>query len=461
MIPPPTIHTGTYDQLAIAFCKGQIHLLDTPSRELLNLSDPYDPKLRKNLSYVGDASLYNDQYYFYWGPVPSLLLCGIKFLFNGVVIGDEFFVLIPVVGTLILFSLLAYEIQKKYFHALPTYLLIFGMLLAGLANPFTWILNSPYIYGAAVASGQFLVAAGIYSLFIGIQDGDRLRLFRIFLGGCFLAMAIGTRFTQILPAAIITLGVLAWYFMEHKPSRPSKELFALLFLLIFPQLIMGIALASYNYVRFGSILEFGLRYQLAFVNMHKQFRYVFSPLYLFPNLYNYLLNPFTVSQHFPYILPQYGKLFRDSPIPFPRLYFSESITGMLFASPILLFSGVTITTMLKRKQMDNPSNLHRLQWLKICLTLSAFVNALVLLFFFDSAERYSIEVICFLIPLLIIGLWEGYTGLSARITARKVYLAVILLIGIISILNSSLLAFSSTKDRFLIGNPALMNLLIH
>jgi len=462
---PNGVYTNMYDQLATGFCRGQLHLASKPPATLLNLADPYDPRERTRISYLGDASLYDGQYYLYWGPVPAAVLCGIKIFIYGGEIGDEYFVFVPIAGLMVSLALLAYEIQKKFFGDLPIYLLLFGILVAGLANPFTWMLNSPDIYEAGIACGQFFLITGIYWIFVGLKDPPRPGLAGIFLGAICLALAIGSRFTQVLPAAVITIMTLAWYYRDCRPARPKKELLALLLILIAPQLITIAALGWYNYARFGSFSEFGLRYQLAFVDMHKAFNSIFSPLYILPNLYNYLLNPFIAARQFPYLLPQYGRIFRNFPLPLPRLYFSEAITGMLFVSPVVCFAIYGLIARLTKDRRHNSGSPSQLQRLELGLALAAAANIAVLLCFFDAAERYSVEMIGPLIPLILIGVWEGYVRLADRPVWRRVYLALTLVLGGISILNSSLLAISSVQDRFFYSNPALMeritNLLLH
>ena len=133
---------------------------------------------------------------------------------------------------------------------------------------------------------------------------------------------------------------------------------------------------------------------------------------------------------------------------------------MLFISPILLLGGYTIIPA-KKNPADTVRDFQFLRWLRVSLAIAACANIAVFLFFFDAAERYTVEMVGLAIPLLLIGLWEGYTTLSDRKILRRVYVTFAFLVGGISIINSSLLAVSSVQDRFLNGNPLLMQKLVN
>src|SRR5712692_5662699 len=60
-----------YNLLSDAFLAGRLSLLVEPSKELLDLPDPYDPSLNAKFR-LHDASLYKGKYYLYFGPVPAL-----------------------------------------------------------------------------------------------------------------------------------------------------------------------------------------------------------------------------------------------------------------------------------------------------------------------------------------------------------------------------------------------------
>ena len=85
-----------------------------------------------------------------------------------------------------------------------------------------------------------------------------------------------------------------------------------------PLVVMILLLLWYNAARFGSLFEFGYRYQLTLLQMPKHYDELFSTAYVLPNLYNYFLNPFTLARDFPPIRPQYGRTDLGPGIAIPR-----------------------------------------------------------------------------------------------------------------------------------------------
>ena len=64
-----------YQELAMAFSEGQLHLLEEPSEELSSMVNPYDYRERKNseIEVKWDFAYYDGKYYVYFGVVPCLL----------------------------------------------------------------------------------------------------------------------------------------------------------------------------------------------------------------------------------------------------------------------------------------------------------------------------------------------------------------------------------------------------
>ncbi|WP_019217529.1 hypothetical protein [Legionella tunisiensis] len=61
-----------YQYLTESFLSGHLNLLVSPSPELLQLADPYDP-IQNSHFRLHDASLYKGKYYLYFGPLPVVV----------------------------------------------------------------------------------------------------------------------------------------------------------------------------------------------------------------------------------------------------------------------------------------------------------------------------------------------------------------------------------------------------
>jgi hypothetical protein len=134
-----------YNQLANAFVHGQVSLEIKVNPQLLALSDPYDYPSRNGIKYLWDASLYHGKYYLYWGPIPAIIVAGIKLVLP-LDIGDQIIVFVAAAGLFFFQTLLITTIWMRSFQRLPVWTLLVGILLAGLVTPITWMIHSPEIY---------------------------------------------------------------------------------------------------------------------------------------------------------------------------------------------------------------------------------------------------------------------------------------------------------------------------
>ena len=82
----------SYDDLAMAFRRGDLDLDMEPPAAFLALPDPYDPvarrsteELRRFEDKVYDLSYYGGRFYLYWGPAPAVLLAVLKQVYEATV----------------------------------------------------------------------------------------------------------------------------------------------------------------------------------------------------------------------------------------------------------------------------------------------------------------------------------------------------------------------------------------
>lgn len=459
---PRTFTTSLYDQLATGFREGHLYLDRVPAPDLLALPDPYAIQERKHVSsYIGDATLYQGRYYLYWGPVPAVLLLVAKATVYPGKIGDETLVFAFVSTLFIVTSTLLVDLYRRYFSDLPRWSVLGALPVLGLITPLTWVLNHPLIYEAALASAAMFLIAGIVFAYHAFGAGASRYLLMLSAGICW-ALAIGSQFTQVLPVtlALVICGLFIW--SGSRASRAPSKMLLPMGMLCGPVALMLLGLAWYNLERFGSILEFGYRYQLAVVNLHEHYHEIFAPLYAVPNLYNYLLNPFHLDAAFPFLIPQYGRIFPGLPLDIPRIYYTEAITGLLLTSPLLVYALVPLVAkasalrgFLARWRSRGPGG-DRLGWLTVILLGSAIVQVAVLLCFFYSAPRYLMPAAPTLTLLAVIGFWQSYRWLSTKPAARRWNAVGGVALGLYTVVVGSLLAVSSSQDRFIDGNPELL-----
>lgn len=463
--------TNYYDMLATSFQHGQLSLQIKPDATLLSLPDPYSVdsrKARPDIPYIFDGSLYNGKFYLYWGPVPALFLAAVKFLIPSE-IGDQYIVFAFTVGLFLIQIALSLNIWKRFFSELPEWTALLGILLCGLISPITWMLNQPQIYETSIVSGQFFLMGGILFVVIALGDRSSVSSLPMIAAGIFLSLAVGSRIVLAFPVIFIILMNILWImpnnFRTYFPSNSLTPLIAL----IVPLVVGAILLGWYNWARFGSVVESGLRYQLSGINYRDHFKDIFSTSYIPANLYNFLLTPFNIIQTFPFIKPLSGDrsftLFHAA----PSFYYSrEKITGLLYTSPFLLFAflpPVIFVSKVYKAHRDAPLNNDDvdskfLRWLSVTLIGAALLSFATIMLYYYCTMRFSADFMPTITLFSMLGFWQGYKLFSNQQIALFCYSTLAIILASATLVISSLLAVSSYSERFSTINPNLLNSLI-
>ncbi|MCC7118635.1 MAG: hypothetical protein IT310_08935 [Anaerolineales bacterium] len=427
--------TRYYANLARGFANGNLFIPDKPDLRLSELQNPYDPIERAGIDAPIDLSYYNGRYYLYWGPVPALILVPVQAALHQR-IGDLQLTFAFTCGIFLLLSVTLISIWRRHFQSLPKWALGASVLFIGLAGPTLFMLNNfkgARIYEAAITGGQFFLLGGL-SLIISATEKEGSN-WKLLLAGTFWAGAIGSRFFLALPiGAMVCVLFYAWF-------RERKNFIQKTLSLTFPLLCGFIALGWYNWARFGSVTESGLYYQLAGLNLQKNYDLLIKPIYLLQNLYNYFLQPFSLSAQFPFVQTEYGQ---TSPLfswyALPSFYSSQQTTGLFYTAPFILF---TFLPLYFKKRTEAGLNLT----VSLC-AVSAGTALLFLACFFWSATRYLADFTPALFILSVIGFWQGYAAVeqSPRWQRSYTYLSAALICA--SLTLSALVALSINDARF-------------
>ena len=456
--------TNEYAQLASAFQHGSLSLEVKPDPALLALPNPYDPGERHHVTYLLDVSLYKGRYYLYFGPVPALFLLVIKLLGFGN-IGDQYLSFVFASGILLFQSLLIIKIWKRFFKDIPAWIISLCILFSGLVSPLPWILTLARVYEAASTGGQFFFLAGLYFV-VAALDGESISAGRFFIAGVLWALAIGSRMTLIVPVGFVILMVVFWFFRTYRQTKLISKVIGPFVSLCLPIIFGLILLGWYDWARFGSIFETGLYYQLAGPFLQLYSHVLFSPIYLLPNLYDYLLVRPKTLKTFPYLKSGLGT--GASKFPFlslPRVYYANNLTGILPSTPFILFAVIPMVFLLLRKksvgnQADRENDTYSFNWLMISLAGSFLFGFAPLVMFFWVDARYTLDFMPSLILLGIVGFWQGYRFMTDKPGLRKLYVAAGIMLMVISLVMSILLAFAENAAQFQQFNSVLWNHLI-
>jgi hypothetical protein len=445
--------THYYTQLADAFSKGQLYVDRSPGKALLESPDPYSQVERPTFpDEVWDMSLYKGKLYLYWGAVPALLITPIQLIINGK-IADIFLVYFFFAGLLVFNSLIILKLWRKFFVNIPAWNVFICIPLTGLILPILWSVNIPDVYEAAIGAGQFFLIGGIYFILAAYEHGsfDKRNLF---FAGLFLACSVGSRAINVFSVIFLAAFVTVWI-LYNSPSPIHWIKYLQTVMPFFIPLVFGaIAIGWYNWARFDSPLEFGLRYQITIFNLNKQMDQVFKPDYFPLNVYGYIFQPFEFISKFPFIQPTTNAdlLSKLNIVP-PFLYAAGRVTGLLFFAPFLVLGLIPLFPNIKK---DLPVNAKPYKLFVYLLAGSFLIGFLTILFYFFGQMRFLVDVISQITLLAIIGYWRLISR-SQRLnsTASKYFVRLANLLIVITICVSLLLAFTSETSRMGTLNPLL------
>lgn len=445
-----------YGLLTQAFEKGQTSLVVEPTPELLKLKNPYDLGQRKGLDYLWDTSLYEGKYYLYWGPVPAVLGVLVN-LATSKPITDARLVFWFVSGT-VLFSVLL--LKKLYQDNHFSEWIFWGGAFASLVNiPLIWLFTHPAYYEASIAGGQFFMMAGFFLLYLAFRPLSMHKGY-VMLSLLTFGLAGGTRIS-LLPSVIFLAAVILWriFVAHHWNFRSSAPAVAAA---LIPLLIVASSLSWYNYVRFGSIFEFGHRYQLSGLASTADEKDQVSIHYLVPNVYTYIFRLPSLHNKFPFVtVPAIKQTMWPSFIhPPENYYYAEPSAGILFIVPLIGFTALVLfrffwlvangDTSLKRvgNITDTGST-----WFMISIFGYVFIQMTILSVFVSSSMRYLFDVI----PALII-LSSTFVGVHIQSFEQKSYwikiiLCLWMLTALLTVISGFLVGFTGAENNFMNKNP--------
>lgn len=438
--------TRYYADLAIAFEHKQLYLITKPSPELLSLSNPYDPELRKGIRFPIDYSLYRGRYYIYWGAIPSLILVLLNLFLAGKV-GDLFLAFGFICGIFILQVLFLLTFWDRFFRTSPKWLLILSIFISGLSGPWTYMLvNEPNgrIYESAISGSQFFFLGGLLVASRALVKSN-LSYPAIVFTGFLWALSIGTRLIIAIPVGIACLIMAYQTWISYRLS--IKNFILKMLALGLPLVACLFCIGWYNWARFGTVTDTGLQYSLAGQDMMKHQDVLFSYKYVTQNLYNYLINPPVFQSHFPYLYSDWGdKEILTSVYSLPEAYSANTITGLLYLAPFSSFAIISLFNSKIRQSSKINDNLLPSQSLINRLLFGTFAVAFCsLLFYFWSAVRYLGDFMPELMLLNIFAFWRGHELLLDNPGKQKAHSILGIALAITGIVVSILISLSANQ----------------
>jgi len=240
-----------------------------------------------------DASLYQGNYYFYWGLLPALLHAVLSILLgrtlSGLIIVFIFLFLFFYFSQGILLEIMETSTgspaRKNFLHTgaaiILTWMIIFILPFPYEDYKHSWFFGRFVIYEQQIIFGLGLAMPGLFYLVRGIKKGSPVLLLS---ACCFFAAAAWVRGTWFLFSIVAVPVIFSVLLMKKSFRRSLKRPHYVM--MIIPLLLIG-GLPALNYVRFDSIFDFGMKLQFPIDYTGTYVRIqngIFSPLTHFYNI---------------------------------------------------------------------------------------------------------------------------------------------------------------------------------
>lgn len=287
-------------ELVDAFEARSVSLLEEPSKELLALSNPYDwsARIEAGCSYLWDHLLYDGKYYSYYGIAPVLLLFLPYHLITGYYFPSA--VAVCLFGCIGIFFLTRFYLclVRKFFPNIKASVMLAGLVQMQLVTGVWFCFNVPNFYEIAQTSGFACVTAGAYFLIASnVVGSGKICRIRLALATTFLSLGVLCRPTLVA----YCIAALVFVYAGFRKMRMQQENRPVSYFLsgLLPFFLIGSVQMAYNYLRFGSVFDFGIQYSLT-INDFTSSQY--HTHFVLIGFFNYLFAFPKFSENFPFFL---------------------------------------------------------------------------------------------------------------------------------------------------------------
>jgi len=224
-------------------------------------------------------------------------------------------------------------------------------------------------------------ALAIYFILKAAQTSFKVSTTHALIIGVSLALSFGSRFSYFLTVAFLVVFMLRGILREPVENSRARSLVSCAIIAGTP-LCALVLLLAYNYARFGSLTEFGMKYAASIYSEYllqgNFFRYNHIPY----NLWSYMFSLPRGDSLFPYIqLPFYIlKVESISTSPYYLWHVNELCSSVFCFLPVLLFCFVPVlkraagTTALQRVALGLFAAVCALQILPVSMSMAAITR---------------------------------------------------------------------------------------
>jgi len=423
--------------LTDAIINGRTYL-DYGNPELMLIAErPYDVDWLGKNGYAGnrvwmaDWVYYNGKHYCYFGIVPAIILYIPYKLITGDYLSTNAGIFLFIAAAVVMMAMLWRHCVRRYMPNTNFVFYLLSFLTLFFASGLFVPLRFTRFYSIVSAAGFMFVIAGIL-LLLKSTEREKLNGLKVFFSCLCLALAVGCRpnlaFVSLIVPAIL------W---KHRSLKLAMIILA-------PYIMVAIPLCFYNYIRFGSILDFGFKYNMTALNTAAHS--LLNPVGKFLHVsFSYLSYLFTVNQYtlfFPFVenIPLTDRF----AISIPRFY-DKGIGIINF--PVVFLLAVFFKNLSARIKPQTFA------------ISSAFLAIAAIMIFLNSylvglSARYMIDFAFFMILPSIFCAWH-WCGGSACNYVRRLRLKISYVLLSVSILVGLFLFAGAVTNDFVPGNLEL------
>ncbi len=315
-----------YAELARAMAEGRLYLDEEPPDWLKTMEDPYDKGARDELQketgekYLFDVAYHDGHYYVYFGVVPVLLFYLPFYLLTGANFPTAIGVLVMAIAFILGCSALLDRFARYHFRSVSLGIYLLLQMPLVFCSGIMYLVKFPTFYSLPIMCGLAFSVWGLYCWMRGRLSQHPCRW--LFMGSLCMALVAGCR-PQLLVLSLLAFP-LFWrtYITKRRLLTPQgvRE-FACL---VAPYVLVAAGIMAYNYARFGSLTDFGAKYNLTVNDMTKRGMNLGR---LAPAFFTYFLQPPSMTGVFPFL----------QPAPFDTTYMGQTIKEVTFGGIFACF----------------------------------------------------------------------------------------------------------------------------
>jgi hypothetical protein len=383
--------TDYYNLLVDGFLDGHLYMKIEVPEELLKLADPYNPTTRPPGIALHDATMYQGRYYIYFGVGPVVTLVLPFRVLTGVALPLPAAVLMFTWAGFLVSAGILLGMRRRYFPESGTGTVLASLAVLGTASMGPLLVLRGSIWELPLSSGYFFVMVALGCVWRSVH-AERRAAWWLAGAGLSLGLAVASRPTYLFTSGLLAAPVLWWAWRAKGSGRAGWMRMGRLALAgAVPLGAVGLGMAWYNYARFGSPTEFGVKYQLSGV-FEAETRH-FSWSYLEFNARMYWASVAEWTRYFPF-------LHRGETLPVPAGHVGfDDVYGMGWNVPLVWLAALAPLAWWRRAAEEREKLAVGLG----ALALLAAGAIVTLLFFYAAMARYGADFMPALLLLACAG----------------------------------------------------------